>query len=393
MLTADLLRYKVDGEAVQPRYLTRKQAGYYLQVAAELIALVRSHIGKPRAELESALRKMEGARVGYKILRGLARLLLDQVEFAPESKRDLPALRLQLFEFAEQFRPIVMNRDLLRQTSRDTVLQAFQAQAGPLPNNLYGDLPESFILKIIKPLPTPEALLRRYNLALAQGLLYHCTRMQIRLWDNFKTVFHYLKLAGLMHHITPEGDAYRLVVDGPVSLFQRTRRYGVNMARFLPGLLLASKWQMQASISMPAGNKWFYLDHRCGLKSHYAEEGPFDSRVEEAFYQQFCKRKTEWQIEREGELIDLGDTVLIPDFRFVHPDGRCALLEIVGFWTPAYLQKKIDKLNRAQRQDLLIAVNETLNCTRDTFRGPLIFYKTRVKVGEVLQWLEGQKQL
>lgn len=113
--------------------------------------------------------------------------------------------------------------------------------------------------------------------------------------------------------------------------------------------------------------------------------------MEAAFYTQFCKRKTEWHLDREGEIVDLGDTVLIPDFRFRHPGGCSGLLEIVGFRTPGYLQKKIDKLNRAHRDDLLIAVNEKLNCTRDSFRGPVIFYKTRVRVRDILEWLEGQR--
>lgn len=388
MLTGDLLRSRIEGDTIRPRYLTRKQAVHYLRVAADLRALVELHAGKTRAELESALMEMEGERVGYKILRGLAKILMDHVEFRPADDVEFPELRLRLFEYAERFRPIVLTHDLLHQTSRDKVLEAYAEQGGVLPENLYGDLPEAHVLTLTEPLPAAETLLRRYNLALAQGLLYRCVQMQVRIWDHFRTVFQYLKLAGLMHHITSEPGGYRILVDGPVSLFQRTRRYGVNMARFLPGLLLAEKWQMQADIATPQGSKRFYLDQECGLTTYYAQENPFDSRVEETFYAQFSKRKTPWQIDREGEIIDLGDTVLIPDFRFVHPDGRTALLEIVGFWTPEYLQKKIDKLNRANRQDLLVAVNETLNCTRETFRGPVLFYKTRVKVKDVLQWLD-----
>ena len=391
MLTADLVRSTIEGETIRPRYITRKQAAYYLKVAAELTDLIRQHAGKPRRELEEALIRLEGSRVGYKIFRGLASIVLKSTEFRPEQELDFPALRLQLFAFAEQFRPIIQTSDLLHQASRETVLQAYREQFGGLPRDLYGDLPEAHLLCITGPFPDPEAVLRRYNLALAQGLLYHCVRMQVRLWDSFKVVLRYLKLAGLMHHIMPEGESYRILVDGPVSLFQRTRRYGVNMSRFLPGLLLAQKWQMLAEISTPSGEKRFYLDQNCGLSSHYGRDDPFDSKVEAAFHRQFCKRKTEWHIEREGEIVDLGDTVLIPDFRFVHPDGRTGLLEIVGFWTPEYLQKKIDKINRAKRDDLLIAVNEKLNCSRDSFHGPVIFYKTRVKVKEVLAWLENRR--
>jgi len=40
------------------------------------------------------------------------------------------------------------------------------------------------------------------------------------------------------------------------------------------------------------------------------------------------------------DIFDLGAQVMIPDFAIEHPDGRRAILEIVGFWTPEYLESK-----------------------------------------------------
>jgi predicted nuclease of restriction endonuclease-like RecB superfamily len=71
------------------------------------------------------------------------------------------------------------------------------------------------------------------------------------------------------------------------------------------------------------------------------------------------------------------------------PTSEKYLLEIVGFWTPEYLTKKIDKINRANRNDLLIVVNENLNCSRDDFKGKVVYYKSRIKVEEVLGALDG----
>jgi uncharacterized protein len=60
-------------------------------------------------------------------------------------------------------------------------------------------------------------------------------------------------------------------------------------------------------------------------------------------------------------LVDLGGTVMIPDFRLVHSDGRAVLLEIVGFWRADYLRRKFDKLRRSNRRDIVIAVSQKLN--------------------------------
>ena len=388
MLTNDLLRYKIDSHTIQPRYLTRKHANYYLKIAQDLIDVFEKHRSRSRFELDQALGDYENDQVGFKIQRGLAKILEGFAEFEASQDSDFADYRRVLFQAAEKFRPIVREPDLVHQNTRDLVLAKIEAELGTPPSSLYGDLPDQQIMLEFKRGISPEKVIRRYNLALAQGLLYRCSIMRVRVWDTFKTVFRYLKLAQLMHKITKDGESYQIEIDGPFSLFKRTQKYGVNLARFLPGLLLAQKWQMTAQVNTEEGERYFYLDQNCGLTTHYRKENPFDSSVEEAFYNNFNKRKTDWKIERESEIVDLGDVVLIPDFKFVHPDGREALLEIVGFWTPEYLAKKLEKLQRANRQNLIVAVSESLNCSKDDFSGPVVFIKTRLKVSVVLKLLD-----
>ena len=58
-----------------------------------------------------------------------------------------------------------------------------------------------------------------------------------------------------------------------------------------------------------------------------------------------------------------GTHVLIPDFRF-EKDGMKVYLEVVGFWTPSYLDRKIGKLNLVAGVDMIIAADESLACSR-----------------------------
>ncbi|NOY61444.1 MAG: DUF790 family protein [Calditrichaeota bacterium] len=388
MLTSDLLRYNIDEKTISPRYLTRKHAEFYLKLSRKLLDIYHLHIGKTRKELEQALDAFEQNQVSYKIVRGLVKIIDGCTEYAPAEDIDYSAVRKRFFEYVENFRPVVHRPDLIHKNTGDFVIKKFIAEIGPLPQHLYGDLPENKkLIRFVRSF-TPEELIRRYNLALAQGLLYRCYRMHVRVWDSYKTVFHYIKLARLMHAIRREEDHYYIMINGPFSLFRKTQKYGINLAMFLPGLMLAQRWVMQADVNTDQGRRIFTLDHNCGLTGYYKKDSPFDSAVEEAFYKAFRKQKTLWEIQREGEIIDLGDTVLIPDFTFEHPDGRSALLEIVGFWTPEYLHKKLDKLARANRRDLIVAVNEKLNCSKNDFRGPVIFYKTRVKAVDVLKILD-----
>jgi len=392
MLTSDLLRVRVDGNTISPRYITRREGGRYLEACQQLIEIYQEHVGRTRGELERALERYESDCTNYKVYRGLAKLLEERATFQPAAQRDYTQLRRQVFSMAQRFYPIITKSDLLHQENRRLALVEIAREIGVPPEeidgSLYGDLPENQILIEMEPVE-PEGLLRRYNLALAQALLYHASRMTIQLFGDYKVVFKYIKLSRLIHYIErSERAGYQVTLDGPASLFRHTQKYGVRMAMFLPGLLLARRWRMTAQIHTQQGEKIFSLNENCGLTSHYHREQPFDSRVEETFYRKFQRTPRGWLIEREAELIDLGDTVFIPDFVFRRPDGRQAALEIIGFWTPEYLTRKMEKIKRAGRSDIILAVNAALNCAKEDFAGEVIFYKSGIVLSEVLERLE-----
>jgi predicted nuclease of restriction endonuclease-like RecB superfamily len=79
------------------------------------------------------------------------------------------------------------------------------------------------------------------------------------------------------------------------------------------------------------------------------------------------------------------------DFALEHPDGRRALLETVGFWTPEYLDEKLAKIRSADRDNLLVAVSERLACSADDFDGTsdrLLWFKSGIHVYDVVDLAE-----
>jgi predicted nuclease of restriction endonuclease-like RecB superfamily len=218
--------------------------------------------------------------------------------------------------------------------------------------------------------------------------------------DEYKVLFLYLKLFGLMAYI--EGDAdhgFTLTVDGPASLFTPSPRYGLALAKLLPALLHVTRWQLTATLaprqrsSSSRQDTRFTLEAGCGLVSHYPPGKPYDSILELAFAERWAKTPTAWRLEREVDLIPLPGSVMVPDFRLVHPDGRSFLLEIVGYWRPEYLRKKFAQVRRAGRQDLILAVSERLNLERAGVKrqdipARVVWFKDRVLPQGVLDALE-----
>jgi predicted nuclease of restriction endonuclease-like RecB superfamily len=393
MLTGELVRYKIEGDCIEPRFIPRKRASRYLTDGRNLIQLIKDHTGKPQKVLFQSLETYEGERTDYKILRGLSKLILEDAVFAPAQTLKYSDFRRSVFSLVQEHYPVLTRKDLIHSKTRHDLLQYLSKQMNLPPeeiiNRLYGDLPENHILVSFKTSFDQESLLKRYNLALAQGLLYRSSQMKIQLQSDYRVVFQYIKLAGLMHWIRPvHPKGYKIVINGPGSLLTLTQRYGIRMAAFLPGLILAKEWRMYAQVDTPQGLKQYHLNNRCGLTSYYTNLPPFDSSIEKNFYNKFSRKKRSWTIERESRLIDLGDTIFIPDFTFHHEDGRSVLMEIVGYWTPEYLGKKLQKLRQFKEKNLILAVNSQLNCSRDDFNAEVIFYRTGIKLGDVLKALE-----
>ena len=94
---------------------------------------------------------------------------------------------------------------------------------------------------------------------------------------------------------------------------------------------------------------------------------------------------------REDDVIDLGAEVLLPDFALEHPDGSRAILEIVGFWTPEYLDEKLTKVRQADVENLVLAVSEELDCTSediDLAADRVLWFKTGIHVYDVVDLTE-----
>jgi predicted nuclease of restriction endonuclease-like RecB superfamily len=393
------------GEEVVPMRL--RPTADNLALAADLIARFRAALGRPRGELAADLQVLEGDHPDYRLKRGLAHLLASAFSaFEVSSPLAPAALRRRVFAVSAPSVPSPQHSLATLAAVADTLSRELGRDIGPeqVRSWLYADLPEAHVLTRFEA-PTPEELLQRYNLAQAQGVLYRASQVVLTAHRNdpgeYKLLFRYLKLFGLMAYI--EGDAdhgFTLTIDGPASLFTPSPRYGLALAKLLPALLHVTRWHLTATLvpsqrasSTPQGRR-FTLQAGCGLVSHYPPGQPYDSILEQAFAERWAKTPTAWRLEREVDLVPLPGSVMVPDFRLVHPDGRSVLLEIVGYWRPDYLRKKFAQVRRAGRADVILAVSERLNLERagvkrEDLPARMVWFKDRVLPQAVLAVLEG----
>ncbi|MEH1785909.1 MAG: DUF790 family protein [Nostoc sp.] len=372
MLPTDLLMHRQNGEEIIPKRLKIDQKTS--ELAIELINYFQSAVGKTQGVLERQLTDFEGDSTDYRVKRGLAYILKSSFcTFEVVSPLEPQMLRERVFSLAaksvssRESTQVTLSKiadELTQELEREVLLEQVR-------NGLYADLSENKILTVFDA-PTAPDVLNRYNLSQVQGVFYKASKLVLNAHRNvpgeYKLLFRYLKLFQLMAYI--EGDAdhgFTITIDGPTSLFNPSTRYGLAIAKLIPALLHVTKWSLSSILQTRDAytNTWktgrFTLNSECGLVSHYPPGKPYDSMLEASFADKWDALKSGWALEREVDLIPIPGSVMIPDFRLVHSDGRTFLLEIVGYWRPEYLQKKFSQVRRAGRDDLILAISERLN--------------------------------
>lgn len=382
-----------------------------LEVASELCGLYAAHANEPRAVLETELAAAEeelgprlDARRGFRIVRALSKLLEERASWASPTEADPYTVRTRIFELAATLPEFpsaepglleaASRADILAQVSRETALEDPAAV-------MYADRQGAQLLGGFDE-PSPRALIERYNVAQVQGVLYAARDLVVELGRgaDARLVFHYVKLMALIYRLETTSRGYRLHLDGPLSLFGGTRKYGLRLAKFLPGLLLTEPWRLSANVEWKGRDAALELDSDSGLTSHYL--GPRDARepdeVREAFVRAWERAKDTggWRLEGAAEILALPElkTAVVPDFTLRNAAGETVHLEILGFWSERHLIDRVALLREARERGhrVLVAVSDNLGTSSEALsaavRGTVVPFKNRLEVKAVLEALE-----
>ncbi len=406
MLSSDLVRPRVKrrGGIVTVDMLDVSER-HWLRTAQEMIRLFGAQIGKSYSDWQAALDQYEGERMDYIVVRGLAKVMEDAATFEPIPYPVLPAdARERLFAMGPAFGAPDLFNPHTRNDAVKAVAREFRTSMKAVEGALYADRLTEHTLREVGQLWTPETLLARYNLELARGVLYDASEMRVELHDHYKDFWRYMKLFKLMFEAAPLAEGgYSVRLDGPISPFvNATRRYGRQFAAFLPALFLCERWKMAAEIvaSRNDAPAVYVLDDSAPLQTHFKGSGPFDSLLEKTFADEFEEKfggeRGAWTLTREDEVVIVSDTVFIPDFTMTNKaDGRRALVELVGFWHPDYLRRKVAKVRGAQLKNLVLLVRESVNLAPERLAdvpGEVIYFPNKPVMKDVIRAVEACAQ-
>jgi len=360
VLTKDLLRVSRAGGGFHPQFVEDSRR----DLAAQIIDVYEEHVGHSRAELDDALTDVEREADDFKLVRGFAKLLDREATVETRAPVDPRRAREAAFEAGEAV-GVVTAED--RERALDRASERFDVERDALADSLYADLDARQVLLAVQSRWDPEELVAQYNLSLAQTALFDATEVRVRSSDP-KALVSAVKRLRLLYEVRKTGDGREVVVTGPTALFQRTRRYGTRFARLLRTVATADEWTLDATVDDRGTERSMTLTHDDvsvpGVEP--VAEVSYDSDVEADFATRFDSLDLDWDLVREPEPLDAGERVAIPDFAFDyrHADFR-VFFEIMGFWTPEYVAKKLAQLEAIDEVELLVAVDETLGVGED----------------------------
>ncbi|HEY0134358.1 MAG TPA: DUF790 family protein [Nannocystis sp.] len=361
MLTRELLIYRRVKGKLRPTFVDIKHEDH-LALAAGLVQVLEHGVGETRGLLEEALGVLVGESKKPKVARGLVKLLLDKCSFE-EPGDAAAALRKQAFQ---------ASATALRGLPDDAPLALYlERLSAGLPQplelcraGLYDDLGEH--RRMIRcALPTPPALLERYNLAQAQGLVLYAQRLCVRTGTasqlELRKLLRWLKFSRLVAEVRREGDDWLLTVEGPGAMFDMQKKYGLQLATFLAAVPLLSQFTLEAEVDIPRGAKGtLVLDHKDPLRAlDRSALGHIPPEIEVGLASLADER---WSIDPLPELRHTGALgMCVPDFGLRDAvSGAAVAVELFHRWHQRALLRRLDELAARPDPALLLGVDLSL---------------------------------
>ncbi len=365
MLTKNLIRYSIRNGRIYPRFV-KSDDPQLTPIAAELIELFKASVGQERAALlEQSALIVESDPASMITLRGLEKLLLDRTEFDAAPREELIASRAGIFAQTAEL--------LTRQPFSDfreyeqALLKKLGKPRQELAAELYQDLPQHHKVIRFRSL-SAERLLHRYNAAQVQGLLMHCTQLQLTVSDanpaQFRQLCKYLRFRQLLAEIRSTGpESFRIDIDGPLNLFFQVQKYGMNLALFFPAVLHLPAWRLEADIRIKKRTGYqLILDHKSKLQPYSHHFLAYTPEEISMFMVNFSNQVKEWEIDAGSDFLPLpGEAYCFPDFRLRHKNGAEIALELFHPWHARQLTQRLETLRDwPGKPPLIIGVSREL---------------------------------
>ncbi len=317
-------------------------------------------VGSParRAAIVHALRRLLGGRVHHDLVspemrsRLLGRLALDERERATRIRAAAEQLVVSDADF-EQL--------------------------------MWADLWDERTISLPLGRPSELAVAAAANLAIIQRCLLRCHELRLRVPDGSRSLVRGAIRRGLIASAHASGDMVEVVVSGPLALFHRTAVYGRALGSLVPALAACESFELIARCDLPPSPSPTIVRIAPPIMlPGYDARGGVRRAVEQRLAADLAKHAPQWTVVSEPPPIAVASSFAFPDLVLERDDTRWSI-EIVGFWTPNYLARKLELYAAANvRVILCIDASRAADAMQLPAGAPVVPFTRRVPAARVL---------
>jgi uncharacterized protein len=369
VLTADLVGARRRGDELRLPPTDDARRARIAALAAALTGRARAEVGRPRDDVEEALRETATAvaEPGERHLSAaVSKLVRDGLRFEESAAEDAALLRRELFTRAAAARRAGPQAPFDRAALLEGLARARETTAEALERALFADRPGAQRLLAVD-VPGPALLANGFEIAEAQAILLRAEKVvaEVAARDAavYRRLFRTLKFLRLLPVIgkVAERPGYRIEMDGPLSLFQAAGRYGLQLALALPAIAACDTWAIEADVRWGADRRPLRFRLRGRATAETASEPELPDELA-TFVAAFERAGAGWRIERAPAILDLpGAGLCVPDLAFVRQsDGARVFFELLGFWSREAVFRRIDLVRAGLPHKILFAASKSL---------------------------------
>lgn len=333
IIPKELLNFKTTGKKIFPKFIEQGETDII-----KLFEMWKNSVGKTKKEIREKFQAYENFS-NYKKIRGYFYVLSRLSRFR------------KAFERAGELREFLFGLGpALSESERQSIIHKAKNLFGTKISSdiIWGDLDENSVLESSKEISAEETI-KIYNFSLLCGIALLSHRIKFRT-TNIGKVLRFIKKLKLMYDIDSEGWIY---VFGPESILTESQKYKLQLSKCFYYLM------KQNSDVVVETNKGILEISPKNLKyiPELEAEEEYDSKIEEDISKLIKDAIPYATIQRETDAFLSKSGVFIPDFKIKGAEKEI-FLEIVGFWTKQYIERKIEKLSDFKNEIVLIASEE-----------------------------------
>jgi predicted nuclease of restriction endonuclease-like RecB superfamily len=379
MLTADLVDARRKDGTLVLRPLDAAGRAEALALSAAYLDAARALVGHRRAELEEVWDAVatEKTTKRFKLAAGLRKLVADACTFEAESAVDPVELRRVLFTRANEARRRDGDRfdraRVLAEAARELGLEPEAVERG-----MFSDLKAEHVLRAA-PTLGPASLVEAWELGQAQAVLLTAVRITCEITAASpglaRAFFAKLKFHKLLFSVERTEAGWRVVIDGPYSMFESVTKYGLRLACVLPALRALERWSLVADVRW--GKEREPLEFRLSSepKRGKKDAAPPKRAEPELHVSDEVRELAEgiealdagWHARPASAILDVpGYGVCIPDLELTHPDeNEPVYVEVLGYWSRDAVFRRVELAERGLGARIVFAVSSRLRVSAE----------------------------